>query len=166
MQLQELIKYYNLLPHPEGGYYRQTYLSPENISKEALPERFNGDRPMSTAIYFLIPYGEFSAFHRIKSDEIWHFYKGCPLNIHVIHPNGKYELLKLGQNHSNNESFQHMVPANSWFASEPNAEIGEYAFVGCTVAPGFDFSDFELAHAKELASEYPMQQDLISRLCR
>jgi len=166
MQIQELINHYNLLLHPEGGYYRQTYLSPETISKEALPVRFDGRRPFSTAIYFLIPHGEFSAFHRIKSDEVWHFYQGCALNIHVIHTDGTYELMKLGQNYTNQESFQLTVPANTWFASEPVGEIGEYALVGCTVAPGFDFADFELANAHELSEEYPTHQAVIKRLCR
>ena len=88
MQIEELVNHYNLLPHPEGGFYRQTYAASEQIHDEALPERFDGNRPFSTAIYFLLPHGSFSAFHRIKSDEVWHFYEGCALNIHVIHPNG------------------------------------------------------------------------------
>jgi predicted cupin superfamily sugar epimerase len=165
-QIEALISHYNLLPHPEGGFFRQTYAATELIFKEALPERFEGDRSFSTAIYFLLPYGSFSAFHRIKSDEVWHFYEGCPLNIHVIHPNGDYECMKLGSNLNNGESYQLVVPANAWFASEPVGDPGSFALVGCTVAPGFDFSDFELAEAAVLINQFPLHQQLISRLCR
>jgi hypothetical protein len=165
-KIQALIQHYNLLPHPEGGFFRQTYAAAEQISKEALPERFEGSRSYSTAIYFLLPHGSFSAFHRIKSDEVWHFYEGCPINIHVIHPNGEYECLKLGCNLKNGESYQLVVPANAWFASEPVGEPGTFSLVGCTVAPGFDFIDFELAEAAVLIHQFPLYQQLISRLCR
>ena len=164
-QIEELINHYNLLPHPEGGFFRQTYVAAELISMEALPERFEGSRSFSTAIYFLLPTGSFSAFHRIKSDEVWHFYEGCPLNIHVIHPNGQYDCLKLGNNLNNGESYQLVVPANTWFASEPIGDKETFALVGCTVAPGFDFSDFELAAAAALTNQFPKHIELIRRLC-
>lgn len=166
MQIKELIEYYKLLPHPEGGFYRQTYIAAESILQAALPNRFEGNRPFSTAIYFLLPHGNFSAFHRIKSDELWHFYEGCPLNIHVIHPNGDYECLKLGSNLNNGESYQLVVPANAWFASEPTGETGTFALVGCTVSPGFDFADFELAEADILLEQYPNHEQLIRRFIR
>ena len=165
-KIEELINHYNLLPHPEGGFFRQTYAAAEQISKEALPERFEGIRSFSTAIYFLLPHGSFSAFHRIKSDEVWHFYEGCPLNIHVIHPNSDYECLKLGSNLKNGESYQLVVPANAWFASEPIGYNGSFALVGCTVAPGFDFADFELADAEKLVEQFPIHEQLIRRLSR
>ena len=165
-KIQALINHYNLLPHPEGGFYRQTYVAEDSIPSVALPERFDGNRPFSTAIYFLLPHGSFSAFHRIKSDEVWHFYEGCALNIHVIHPNGDYACLKLGRNMNNGESYQLVVPANAWFASEPVGDAGSFALVGCTVAPGFDFADFELADAEKLVEQYPNQAQLIRRLSR
>jgi predicted cupin superfamily sugar epimerase len=130
-----------------------------------LPERFDGNRSFSTAIYFLLPFGNFSAFHRIKSDEVWHFYEGGVLHIHVIHPNGDYECLKLGSNMNNGESYQLVVPANAWFASEPVGDPGSFVLVGCTVAPGFDFSDFELAEEAALTNEFPKHKELIRRLC-
>ena len=164
-KIEELINHYNLLPHPEGGFFRQTYAAAEQISKEALPERFEGSRSYSTAIYFLLPHGSFSAFHRIKSDEVWHFYEGCPLNIHVIHPNGDYDCMKLGRNLNNGESYQLVVPANTWFASEPVGDTESFALVGCTVAPGFDFSDFELAEVAALTNQFPKHMELIRRLC-
>ncbi len=161
--IQDLIHQYNLLPHPEGGYFKETYRSVESIPAMGLPSRFPVERTFSTAIYFLLLKDLFSAFHRIKSDECWHFYEGDSLHVHVLHLNGSYELIRLGKNRDEGEVYQAIVPAGAWFASETN---GEYSFVGCTVAPGFDFEDFELAKAAELKSEYPISENLIERLCR
>jgi predicted cupin superfamily sugar epimerase len=161
---KDLIEYYQLQPHPEGGYYKETYRSKGVIAKECLPV-FDGNRNFSTAIYFLLEKGNFSAFHRIQSDECWHFYTGNCLLVHVIHENGKLETIKLGSNILNGETFQFVVPANCWFASEPSAE-SNFSFVGCTVAPGFDFADFELAHRDELSKLYPQHETLIRRLTR
>lgn len=160
-----LVERFQLLPHPEGGYYKEMYRSVEQITQTALPERFSGSRCFATAIYFLLEQGNFSAFHRIQSDECWHFYAGDSLHVHVIHPNGMYELLKLGNNLAEGECFQAVVPAGSWFASE-TAPGGNYSLVGCTVAPGFDFADFELAKADVLTALYPAMSELIARLCR
>lgn len=162
---QDIINYYDLLPHPEGGFYKETYRSIESILESALPGRFSGDRNFSTAIYFLLEQGNFSAFHRIKSDECWHFYAGDTLEIYVIHPSGELQLIKLGKNIRNGETFQAVVPAGCWFASVPFIETA-YAFVGCTVAPGFDFADFELAKANELIEEYPLHEEVIRKLTR
>lgn len=159
----QLVRQYQLLPHPEGGYYRETYRSPETIGVHALPQRFTGERHLSTAIYFLLEAGNFSAFHRIKSDECWHFYAGDPLHIHVLDEAGNYYLYRLGQGRE--EQFQLIVPAGCWFASE-TAPGSLYALVGCTVSPGFDFADFELADAQALSGKFPDQQVLIARLCR
>jgi len=161
--IKDLINHYQLLPHPEGGYFKETYRSAENISVSALPERFSGDRSYGTAIYFLLLKDLFSAFHRILSDECWHFYEGDSLNVHVIHSNGNYERIQLGRNTSKGEVYQAIVPAGAWFASE---STGEYSFVGCTVSPGFDFADFELANAASLKADYPDHEVLIQRLCR
>ncbi len=130
----------------------ETYRSRETIKKEALPDRFTGDRYFSTAIYFLLEEKEFSAFHRIQSDELWHFYAGAGLHIYVLHPDGRGEVLKLGDDLANGYSFQQMVPAGCWFASKP-ASNNSFCFVGCTVAPGFDFTDFELAEKEVLIKE-------------
>jgi len=164
VSLPALVQHFNLLPHPEGGYYKETYRSAGQIPAHALPG-FTGDRNMATAIYFLLVKGNFSAFHRIKSDECWHFYAGDPLLVHVIHTNGSYELIRLGNNIANNEQFQAVVPVGAWFASE-TAPGGEFSFVGCTVAPGFDFTDFELAEAEALCKVFPQHASLIKRLCR
>ena len=161
----QLIHAFQLQPHPEGGYYRQTYASDERLSAASLPERFGADRYMSTAIYFLLEGKDYSAFHRIKSDELWHFYAGGGLNIYVIHPNGRAEILLLGNDLEKGYRFQHVVKAGCWFASKP-ADENSYSLVGCTVSPGFDFADFEMAKEDELLQQYPQHSNWISQLCR
>jgi predicted cupin superfamily sugar epimerase len=161
----QLVERFQMVPHPEGGYYKETYRSDELIKKGSLPGRFSGDRNFSTAIYFLLEQGNFSAFHRIQSDECWHFYAGHALHVHVIYPDGRYELISLGNNVAAGETFQAIVPAGCWFASE-TAPGGLFSFVGCTVAPGFDFADFELAEKDILGAEFPTQRALITRLSR
>ena len=161
----QLIQKYNLEPHPEGGWYKQTYKSNEQTAAKALPERFNGDRAFSTAIYFLLEQEDFSAFHRIKSDECWHFYAGDPLLIYIIDHNGELRIISVGNDFKQGQSFQYVVPANCWFASRP-APGSEYCFVGCTVSPGFEFEDFELASAAELSAIYPEHTKIIVQLCR
>ncbi|MBC7588983.1 MAG: cupin domain-containing protein, partial [Chitinophagaceae bacterium] len=106
LTVQHLITLYNMQPHPEGGYYKETYRSKEAISHNALPERFLGARFFSTAIYFLLEQENFSAFHKIKSDECWHFYAGQSLEVYVIQHNGELEIIKLGNDISNGEIFQ------------------------------------------------------------
>ena len=161
----QLIQHYKLQPHPEGGWYSQRYKSNEQIAANALPERFNGDRAFSTAIYFLLEKGNFSAFHRIKSDECWHFYAGDELRIYMIHQKGNLEIISLGNDLEKGQTFQHVVPARCWFASQP-APGSEYCFVGCTVSPGFEFGDLELANATELSITYPQHTSIIKELCR
>ena len=160
---QQLIAKYQLQSHPEGGYYLQTYCSSEMIRRDALPNRFKGNRYFSTAIYFLLEGKQFSAFHRIQSDELWHFYTGAALHIFLLYPDGRGEVLKLGDDLANGYSFQQIVPAGCWFASRPAKEDG-FSFVGCTVAPGFDFADFELAKKDILLKEYPAHADWINAL--
>ena len=161
----QLIQKYNLQPHPEGGWYKQTYKSNEEITADALPERFGANRAFSTAIYFLLKKGNFSAFHCIKSDECWHFYAGDPLLIYVIEQNGELKVILLGNDLEKGQSFQYVVPANCWFASRPAPE-SEYCFVGCTVSPGFEFEDFELADGTALSVMYPQHKTIIKELCR
>jgi predicted cupin superfamily sugar epimerase len=161
-----LVEELGLLPHPEGGFYRETYRSSESIPEAGLPARFQGERSLSTAIYFLLGPGDFSAFHRIRSDETWHYYTGsCGLHIHVICHDGNYRLIRLGPRSAAGETFQATVPAGAWFASEP-ADPAGFALVGCTVAPGFDFRDFEMAEAGPLAAAHPGLAELVHRRCR
>ncbi len=158
---QELISNYNLLPHPEGGYYRETYRSKGFIPSTALPNSIIGERNYATAIYFLLTADSFSAFHRIQQDEIWHFYSGSNLFVHELKPSGAYIRHSVGPP----GDYQTVIEAGSWFASEVADDTG-FSFVGCTVAPGFDFMDFELANASTLTAAYPEHHSLIKRLCR
>ena len=154
-----------LQPHPEGGFYREIYQSKEKILKQNLPERFQGDRSYGTAIYYLLQKNDVSCFHRVQSDEIWHHYDGCCVCIHVIHANGKYEMLKLGKNFENGEQPQAVVLSGTWFGAEL-AEKSLFALVGCTVAPGFHFDDFEMGDREKLLQTYPAQKEIILKLTK
>ena len=143
-----------LLPHPEGGFYKETYRAGEKF--DGVSSEFPSGRCYSTAIYYLLEKGDYSGFHKIKSDECWHHYGGGTLLIHIIHTNGNYECISLGKELENGEIFQFVVPANAWFASEP-AEGSSFVLVGCTVSPGFEFMDFEMAKKNELLHQFPEQ---------
>jgi len=164
----QLVEAYELEPHPEGGFYKELYRSAQLISTEALGFHFEGDRNYCTSIYFLLTAGNFSTFHRIKQDEVWHFYTGHPLTVHVIDENGSYQAHKVGFDLAEGLAPQLVVPAGAWFASSVNCPEGEegYSFVGCTVAPGFDFRDFELAKREELTALFPAHQEIIRKLTR
>jgi hypothetical protein len=165
-EVNSLVKAYNLLPHPEGGFYKETYRSEMKIDKaNATLLGFAEAKNCSTAIYFLLTANNFSAFHKIKSDELWHFYKGNVLHIHMISPLGEYSIIKLGNNIANGEQLQAVVPAHYWFASEV-ATGGNFAFVGCTVAPGFDFADFEMPEKDTFLKQFPQHAIVINKLCR
>ena len=160
------IKTLDLSPHPEGGYFREMYRSAETIEANHLPKRFNGTRTFSTAIYYLLRTEERSRLHRIKSDEIWHFYRGLPLTIHTFGANGSYRAVRLGGNPGRGEWYQYMVPAGTWFGvtvgSDPDSRE-DFALAGCTVAPGFDFEDFEMAD-ETILQAYPDHDDVIREL--
>ncbi|MFD2932244.1 cupin domain-containing protein [Spirosoma flavum] len=167
------VQTFNMQPHPEGGYFAETYRSAETISQSDLPSRFGGTRSFCTAIYFLLESHHVSAFHRIKSDEIWHFYAGSPLEIFVISSTGELTIIRLGNNPEQGEVFQAVVPAGCWFGSKPAVDsdaldslaVGvNFSFVGCTVAPGFDFADFDMANRSTLLADFPQHQATIESL--
>lgn len=161
--VDQLVKQFQLEPHPEGGFFRETYRSSENIPHGSLPKRFSGERSHSTAIYFLIPKGKFSSLHRIHADEAWHFYLGGPMTLVQISPEGKVEKIVLGSDVLNGQKVQHVVPAGYWFGAYSNPG-SEYSFVGCTVAPGFDFADFEMGERADLLKLFPNAKDAIEQL--
>jgi predicted cupin superfamily sugar epimerase len=164
MNAEYWIQKLKLEAHPEGGYFRQTYKSDLLIGREALPG-FSGARAASTAIYFLLEGKNFSAFHRLRSDEMWHFYAGSALVVHVIEPAGSYSSILLGSDLEAGQTFQAVVPAGCWFASHV-ADWKSWALVGCTVAPGFEFADFEMGKLEELSERYPQYRELVERLTR
>ncbi|MDP2599496.1 MAG: cupin domain-containing protein [Deltaproteobacteria bacterium] len=160
---EDLVKILDLKPHPEGGFFKETYRDEGKIVQKALPEKFKGDRHFSTAIYFLLPEGTKSSFHRIQSDEVWHFYLGGSLTIVQIAPDGKMEKITLGSDVKKGEKLQYVVPAGYWFGAYPNSG-SSYSFVGCTVSPGFDFADFEMGKREELLKQYPNARQEIELL--
>ncbi|NAS13546.1 cupin domain-containing protein [Poritiphilus flavus] len=164
-EIQELIQQLNLSPHPEGGYFKETYRSADSVEvqNELWPQPVQ--RNYCTGIYFLLTSDTFSAFHRIKQDELWHFYKGDAIRIHMIDPEGQYSHVVLGGDFEKGEVPQYAVPKGIWFAAEM-VEQDSYALVGCTVAPGFDFEDFELPSRESLLELFPQHSDIITNLTR
>ena len=156
------IKKLDLKKHPEGGYFRRTYQSNLDLEKNMLPASFAGSRSI-TAIYYLLSGDEISAIHRLHSDEMWHFYYGDTLTLHIIDLQSNYFQIKLGQNSENNEFFQTVVKAGWWFGATINNPFS-YALVGCTVAPGFDFQDFEMGKREDLLKRYPQHSKIIEIL--
>ena len=150
-----------LAPHPEGGSFRETWRASDSAS--GLPERFGGPRSLGTAIFYLLRAGERSRLHRLRADEVWHFYDGGPLQLHVLDPDSGYRRLVLGRDARNGDTLQCVVPNGCWFGAEP-ADATEYSLVGCTCAPGFEYGDFELGARRELLARHPAQRELIERL--
>jgi len=158
------IRYLHLTKHPEGGFYKETYRSEETIEGCNLPDRFPGTRIFSSAIYYLLSRNDVSVFHRLKSDEVLHFYAGDMLHIYILDEEGNLNLKKLGRS-ADSDFFQCVVPAGLWFGAELESKKG-YALIGCTVAPGFDFHDFEIAKREELLRKFPQHEETILRLTR
>ncbi len=159
-----LIDRLGLVRHPEGGYFRETYRSTVVIPRESLPPRYGAPRVAMTSIYFLLAGNDFSAFHRLASDEIWHFYSGGGLLLYVLDEGG-LAIHHLGTRWDAGEVPQAVVRASSWMGARL-ADSDSYALVGCTVAPGFEFEDFELAPRDELLVRYPQHRSLILSLTR
>jgi uncharacterized protein len=159
-EIASLVRRLGLAPHPEGGFYRETFRA--RLELGGLPH--GAPRRASTAIYFLLPAGSFSAFHRVRSDEVWHHYGGDPLALHVIGESGERATFRVGGDLASGEEPQAVVPAGAWQAAEPLGR--RFSLCGCTVAPGFDFADFELADRAELAARFPRHRELIERLTR
>lgn len=165
MTAEQIIRHLDLQPHPEGGFYKEVYRSAGTINADCLAPVFDGSRPYATSIYYLLQSGDFSAFHRIKSDELWHFYAGGNLLLHMLDKDGRYHYFTLGNSLTEKTQFHLVMPAGVWFAAEP-APGTAFTLAGCTVAPGFDFRDFEMADGETLARMFPQHHQIIQRLCR
>jgi predicted cupin superfamily sugar epimerase len=161
-----LIGRFGLLAHPEGGYYRETHRDAVRVVRLADADggAASATHSASTCIYYLLCDGAYSAWHRIRSDEVWHFYAGAPLDVHVLDALGRLVTHRLGNALERDDAvFQAVVPAGCWFAAECTDRTA-FALAGCTVAPGFEFSEFELADTEALLAAYPRHADLITRL--
>jgi uncharacterized protein len=152
-----------LTPHPEGGYYKETFRSTEMTSDQELTVNFEGKRKLYTSIYFLLTSNDISHFHRLKSDELWYYHAGSPLTVHIIDENGDYKEIKLGLNLDKGEVPQALVPKNSIFGSSVMDE-DTFSLVGCMVSPGFEYKDFELFTQNELLLKYPQHKDVIMKM--
>ena len=161
----EWIESLQMQPHPEGGWFREVYRSDESISQQCLPDRFDGDRAFSTAIYYLLEKSDFSALHRIHQDELWHFYDGAALCVEVIDTDGNHSTIRLGKDLRSLQQPMGVVAAGCLFGASVSDPAG-FALVGCTVAPGFDFADFELADRQQLLEQFPQHRSIIERLTR
>lgn len=159
--LDEIVRQLALVPHPEGGFYRETYRAPIEVPTD------RGVRAASTSIYFLVPRGSFSALHRIRSDEVWHHYAGASLEVVTIDDAGVRLDLHLGADLAGGERPQGVVPSGVWFGARiSEGDPAPWALVGCTVAPGFDFADFELAERGKLQARFPAHAAVIEALSR
>lgn len=162
---KEYIDKLQLKVHPEGGYFSEVYRSEELIKVNHLSERYNSSRSFSTSIYFMLEGNQFSSFHRLKSDELWHFYDGTALTIIVINEKGLLDKIRLGNDLNKRETFQTVIKKNSWFAAEL-IDKNSFALIGCTVSPGFDFDDFELGNRNDLVKEFPQYEEVIVKFTR
>ncbi|GAB4218449.1 MAG: cupin domain-containing protein [Synechococcales cyanobacterium] len=162
----EWIAHLGLVPLPEeGGLYRELYRSAEIIPQSALPQRFSGDRCFVTSIYYLLKHPEFSAFHHLQQEELWHFFDGDPLTVHLLYPDGRYEQVRLGRDYAVGETLQWVIPAGVIFAASVDCP-GGYSLIGCTVSPGFEFADFAVPSRDQLLAIYPQHQAIIWQLTR
>ncbi|MEX0287731.1 MAG: cupin domain-containing protein [Flavobacteriaceae bacterium] len=162
---ERIIEQLQLEAHPEGGFFKETYRSSFLISYEDVDDKGVVHRNCATCIYFLLTSTTFSAFHKIGQDEIWHFYKGSPIVLHMISPAGAHSEVIIGNDLEVGQFPQYVVPKEHWFAAKTLGKEG-YSLVGCTVAPGFDFKDFELAERDKMISQFPDHKDLIEAFTR
>ncbi len=160
MNAREIIHTLAIEPHPvEGGYYRRTYTAQDSIALA------RGARPLGSAIYYLLEPGTFSEMHRLQSDEIFHFYLGDPVEMLQLWPDGTATTITLGQQIAHGQQLQTLVPAGVWQGTRLLAD-GQFALLGCTVTPGFDFADYTRGSFQALAEQWPLQSTLIRQLTR
>jgi predicted cupin superfamily sugar epimerase len=163
VKAKQYIKQLQLKKHPEGGYFKEVYRSGELILPEHLPARYKSMRNFATSIYFLLEGKQFSAFHLLQSDELWHFYDGCTVIIYVINQEGELIINKLGK--KKDCELQIAIEKQNWFAAELE-DKKSFAIFGCTVSPGFEFDDFKLGRRDELLVKFSQHDTLIKRLTK
>lgn len=164
LSAEKIIELYGMEPlEVEGGYFTETYRADENIAKDALPSRYNGDRDFSTAILYLLPAAQCSRFHKVKSDEIFHFYLGDPVEMVWLLEDGTIKKMVLGHDITAGQQVQITVPKGTWQGACVK-EGGKFALMGCTVAPGFEFADFEIPEKSKLLTQYPHAEEEIKKL--
>jgi uncharacterized protein len=167
MTADEVKKTLGLVPHPrEGGCYIRTYESSEMLPPGSFADgRYPSQRHTGTAIYYLLEPDTFSELHRLKSDEIFHFYAGDAVEMLQLHVSGSGTIIRIGSNLARGERPQVIVPRNVWQGSRL-VPGGQWALLGCTVSPGFEFEDYESAAREELGAAWPEFSHLIAQLTR
>lgn len=164
MTAQDIIRLLKLEKHPkEGGHFRETYRSSQSIAREQLPSAYSAPRSFSTAIYYLITPDSFSALHRLPGEEIFHHYLGDAVEMLLLHADGKSEIVTIGNDLARGQSPQVIVPANTWQGSRL-IDGGQFALLGCTMSPGFDYADYQHGSRDELLRRYRTQSDRIRAL--
>ena len=164
MTAEQIIKFFKMQPlRQEGGFYIETYRAAEQLKKEILPEGYSGDRNFSSTILYLLTAKTVSLMHRLKSDEMFHFYLGSPVTMLQLHPDGRSEIITLGPQILDGQVVQALVPKGVWQGAfiQPG---GKFALMGCSVAPAFDEQDFEVGDRDALLAQYPDLRELILRL--
>ncbi len=166
MTAEEIKRHLRLEAHPcEGGYFRRTWRSEEEIPPAALPSRYSGTRAAGTAIYYLLESSTFSEMHRLASDEVFHFYLGDPVEMLQLWPDGSSKIVRLGSDLAAGMLPQLVVPKHVWQGSRL-VPGGNLALLGCSVSPGFEYADYETGKRAELTREYPAAAELIEALTR
>lgn len=159
IEAKQWIEFLHMEKHPEGGYYKSSFTSINQMEFAA----HDGERPLYTSIYFLLRSEDLSHFHRLKSDELWYFHAGSALTVHMIDEEGEYRQERLGIGIADGGKPQVLVKKGSIFGSTVDSE-NSFSLVGCMVATGFDFKDFELFTQQQLMQDYPQHQEIIERL--
>jgi uncharacterized protein len=162
---KKIIESLNLNAHPEGGFFREIYRSDETLSNKTLPVRYTSQRTFSTSIYYMLVENQISHFHCLKSDETWHYYTGSQVIIHCLEPDGTYNQIKIGCQFENSIFPQFTIKKGTWFAAEIE-DKNSYSLIGCTVAPGFEYDDFELGNRNSLFEQFPNHKELITRFTK
>ncbi len=158
-----LIQKLGLKEHPEGGLYREIYRSPGSIGIDSLPAEYDRDHCYGTSIYFMLRPGECSKLHRLRTDELWHFYEGSPLNVIIFQHDVPLKNIILGPDIYNGQNYQGIIEKGAWFGAY-QADPHRHSLIGCTMAPGFEFADFEIAGREKLIREFPDYSDIIIKL--
>ena len=155
------IDHLRLEPHREGGYFRETYRSPFTV----YPPGFEGQRHLTTTIYFLLKAGQISQLHQLRAEEIWHFYAGSPLTLHQLRSTKEYVTARIGPHVEQGQQFHTVVPSGVWFgATVDDARPGAFSLVACTCSPGFEFEDFTLANRDEMLERFPAHAGIVRML--
>lgn len=166
MTAEQIIKHFKMRPlRQEGGFFIETYRAAEVLKKGILPAGVSGDRNLSSVILYLLTARTVSLMHRLKYDEMFHFYLGNPVTMLQLHPDGSNEIITLGHDILNEQKVQVLVPRGTWQGTfiQPG---GKFSLMGCSVAPGFDEADFELGDRETLLAKYPDMQEFILHLTR